>query len=144
MSEPKTTAEDFAEDAKWLRELAVWYDKDSPDAERLKRIAGNVEMMSVAMFEPSLQLEQRVEEELAKQVAQTIERLNPKPTEPDTFSIVGNQGVTFQEMQVMVSWLISRQLKSGANKALLGQGLAGLGAGAAAAFFANMGKEKDS
>ena len=126
-----TTTEQFREDAAFLREQADSLQArmegeeggkpEAEDVERLRHIANNVEMAAQAMFTPSLQLEKRAEEEAAR----TIE------------AIVEGKG----EFQPLLLWLIYQALKSGANKALLGQGLAGLGMGAAASLFGGLGKQ---
>lgn len=114
---PKTTAEEIAEDAKWLRELA----HDLPDSDytcdseaarereskRLDRIADKVEMMSVAMFEPSLLLEQKAESVMAKVVGVLTEGDN----------------VETEDCQLIQLWLIQRTLKENGRKAVLTKGL---------------------
>ena len=144
MSKPMTTtAEEIAEDANFLRELAEARAWRAEDIARLNRIADNVEMMSVAMFETSLQLEKRAEKEWADLVEGIVERLNPSPTEKSGGFRLTHQGVAHAELQTVALWLIYRQLKSGATKALFGQGLSALGLAAAANLSGGAGKPED-
>jgi len=125
-----TTTEQFREDAEWLREqaesllarVAGEVDKsEREDATRLQHIANSLDIAATVMFTPSLVLEKRAEELVAKEVEHFIDN---------------KQGTS-----TILLWLIYQALKSGANKALLGQGLAGLGMGAAASLFKGIGKQ---
>ncbi len=119
--------DELKSDAEWLRELA----KDSEDAaeegvrlagdvERLNRIAGDLEMHASLMHSTSLLLEQRAEEAMDIH----IRRILDGDTSPDPLALS--------------LWLIVRALRSGASKALLGQGLASLGAGALGSFIGDV------
>lgn len=92
--------------------------------EELRRIANNVDMMATAMFEPSLQLQKKAEEKLEQEVGRT---LLDKHSETDDYTPVA-------------LWLIIQQMKSNANKALIGGGLAGAAGGLAASLFGSIGK----
>jgi hypothetical protein len=54
---------------------------------------------------------------------------------------MSNVGSGYGDFIVASLWLINRTLKSGATKALFGQGLAGLGMGAAAQLFGGLGRK---
>lgn len=123
--------DELKDDAKWIRGLA----KDIEDAaedgvggvERLRRIADDLEMHASLMHSTSLLLEQRAEEYMDNYIRKMLDGSSSRP---DSLAIT--------------LWLIVRALRSGSSKALLGQGLAGLGVGAAAAFLGNIGKSVES
>lgn len=120
-------------DAAWLRELIdpdapeVLFDKE--DHERLERIASTLEMFSNAMFDPGLQLEKEVEEYMAN-VAK--------------HEVVGVDGPGPHSELLAALWLIQRRLANLGTRALTGNALSGLGAGAVAAMLGGaLGKEKE-
>ena len=135
-----TTSEELKESAEWLRELAntshanflierfdTLAEQEEYEDERDKRlnhIANMVDMLSIVSFTPSLLLEKKVEGVLAKVVE----------------AIVEGDNIETADAQLAMLWLINQDAKSNASKALLGQGLAGLGAGAAASILGSLGK----
>jgi len=134
-----TTTEQFREDAEFLREQSCnllarmeGEEGEKPeyaDVERLQHIANSLDIAATVMFTPSLVLEKRLEEILSNSVESALDEIKEGAVLNRAF------------VQDSLLWLIYQALKSGANKALLGQGLAGLGMGAAASLFGGLGKQ---
>ena len=108
-----TTSEEFHADAEFLRGVVDDNIVDPKIAERLRRIADHVEMMSHAMFDPGQQLEQRAEAELSRIVRKTLDQRDNDVWNGDT--------------SLIALWLIERRLASAGSKSLLGGGLSALG-----------------
>jgi len=120
--------DELEKDAKWLRGLADYRKESEPEvADKFNRIAGNLEMVSDVMFTPSLVLEQKAERRAAEWIEVCLDTTFDKHEEAHLFL-----------------WLIQLRLQQGANKALLGQGLSGLGLGAVASMFAGKPKSMDA
>ena len=119
-------------DAKFIHELANsimahLHGKDSKfeteDVDQLKRIAGDLGNYASLMHSTSLLLEQRAEEAMDTYIRQMLD---------------DSSDWDKKDPQVLTLWLIVRALRSGASKALLGQGLASLGAGALGSFIGDV------
>ena len=111
--------DELKDDAKWLRELADDPTGVGPTRERLNRIADDLGNYASLMHSTSLLLEQRAEEAMDKHIRKILDGNTPDPL-------------------ALSLWLIVRALRNGASKALLGQGLASLGAGAFGSFIGNV------
>jgi hypothetical protein len=131
-----TTSERLKEDSEFLRSIANSMqarmdgeegEKPEPeDVSRLRSIAKDIEEgATAAERDPELELEARA----ARLAVSWINTQMRTQFEPD------------EEIQLFL-WLIYRALKSNGNKALIGQGLSGLGIGAMAAMFkGDLGKQ---
>lgn len=116
--------DELKDDAEFLRELAdslkarmegeEGAKPETEDVEQLNRIAGDLGNYASLMHSTSLLLEQRAEEAVDAYVRDVLVHKNWEKA----------------NAQMLTLWLINRSLRNGSSKALLGQGLASLGAGA--------------
>jgi hypothetical protein len=124
-----TIEEELEADAAFLRGMAErMRTSDLEDVElenKFNTIADKLGTMSAAMFVPRIQLEKRAE----KRAAEWIE------------TCLNTEFEAHEEIHLFL-WLIQLRLQQSANKAMLGQGLAGLGIGVAGALFGGGGKGK--
>ncbi len=129
--------DELKSDAEFLRELAGSINArmegeegakpETEDVDQLNRIAGDLGNYASLMHSTSLLLEQRVEEAMDVYVRNILDC---------------NTGPDPEDVQILTLWLIVRALRNGSSKALLGQGLASLGAGALGSMFSDVMKGK--